>query len=68
MKKEMEDEEHKKEQERRKEIEDQEEESQSLLAIAKKEEITGHTMRREDAIEFPVKKNNKKTVCPQLYL
>ena len=56
MKKEMQDEEDKKEQERRKEKEDEEEESQCLLAIAKREEITGHTKTREAAIGFPLKK------------
>ena len=45
--------------ERRKEKEDEEEESQSLLAIAKREEITGHTMRRENAIGFPCKLKKK---------
>ena len=43
------------EERRRKEKEDKEEESQSLLAIAKREEITGHIMRRENAIGFPCK-------------
>ena len=38
---------------RRKEKEDKEEESQSLLAIAKREAITGHKMQRENAIGFP---------------
>ena len=66
MKKEMQDEEDKKEQERRKEKQDEEEEeeeqSQTLFAIhteiGKREQITGHTMRREDAIGFPLKKKN----------
>ena len=62
MKKELQDEEDKKEQERTKEQQDEEEQSQSLFAIhtaiAKKEEITGHTMTREAAIGFPLKKKN----------
>ena len=43
------------EERRRKEKEDKEEESQSLLAIAKREVITGHKMQRENAIGFPCK-------------
>ena len=63
MKKEMQDEEDKKEQERRKEKQDEEEQSQSLFAIhaaiAKSEQITGHTMTSEAPIGFPLKKKKR---------